>query len=129
MNAALAAGGLVAGIVGGIAGDLAGHSRIKIRGSTPLRRHVPATNFGVCMADAHHGPAPTMVLHSDNSFTLNGVPASCISEIETYNAQPNITAINAAHGTVTVLNSTAISVSGTPSHLTTYLESIATNIE
>jgi len=67
-----------------------------------------------------------MVFNSDKSVTLNGVAPSCISEIKTYNAQPNVAVLNAAQGTVAVINSTAIHITGMPNHVTQYLESIAT---
>jgi hypothetical protein len=48
----------------------------------------------------------------------------CITEVNTYNALPNIADLNKVQGAVSVVNSTDIKVSGLPSALSGYLESL-----
>ena len=67
------------------------------------------------MANLHQS-RPKMVWNADNTVEISGLPQICISEINTYNKQPNIEAMNAAQGTAKVLNSTSVHLSGlTPS--------------
>jgi hypothetical protein len=66
-----------------------------------------------------------MTINADKSVDMTGLPAICISELNTYNSQPNIQAMNAAQGKATVTGANSVHISGLQSHLTDYLESLA----
>lgn len=97
------------------------------RGETDLwtRNDSIKSEFAACMSAAHEGTPPKMVINADKTVDVTGLPAICISEINTYNAQPNIAAMNAAQGKATVNGPNSIHVSGVQGPLTDFLESTA----
>jgi hypothetical protein len=56
---------------------------------------------------------------------MNGLVRVCITEIDAYNAQPNIAALEATRGKMAVVNSTAIHIFGVSSTVTEYVEKLA----
>ena len=97
------------------------------RGETDLwtRNDDIQSEFAACMSAAHQGTPPKMTINADKTVDMTGLPAICISELNTYNSQPNIQAMNAAQGKATVTGSNSVHISGLQSHLTDYLESLA----
>ena len=126
---AIAAGAVVgriaAGVASGVAqGVVSNNSKMRrvVRSSDTSSSAVTST-FSDCMNSVeetgiHH------VINPDHSVIVTGLPPVCITEVNTYNALPNIADLNKAQGAVSVVNSTTIKVSGLPSALSGYLESL-----
>jgi hypothetical protein len=94
------------------------------RSISPFNTRSTTGTFPACIADATLGNSPlTAVVGTDtiqvdgtaqNWAIVNSVPASCISQVNTYNSHPNISDLNAIHGTVKDINSTSILLYGMP---------------
>lgn len=79
--------------------------------------------LGNCMDDAKVNP--TMIIYRDYTIVVNGLPPSCMAEIEEYNAQPDIAALNAVHGQAIIINTTAIYISNIPKDFDDFVERLA----
>jgi hypothetical protein len=99
----------------------------KARGETDLwtRNDDIQSEFAACMSAAHQGTPPKMTINPDKTIDMTGLPPVCMSELSTYNSQPNIAAMNAAQGTATITGPNSVHISGLQGHLTAYLESLA----
>lgn len=117
---------VVAGIVGGVAlgaGAAIGGAAVSGRGgrkrdttsanatSTTMLR---GSKMSACMAENLGAVAPTIQKISDTSMVIGGIVPACMTAIRAYNDDLDIVNLNAAHGTTTVLNDTAIWVYGVP---------------
>jgi hypothetical protein len=71
---------------------------------------------------------PTMIINPNKTVIINGLPDPCIEQIAAYNNHPDIETFNAIHGSTTIINGTAVFLSGMPSAFDSYLESIAKTI-
>lgn len=136
-GAAGAVGGAVAGAVGsasaGAAGaavlsgvaagaTTAGIDHIHKRGFRFDKRtssnNTSSDIFTTCIADTPGASSKAYLLVGNDTIVINGtaqrwamvngVPASCIAQIDSYNTHPNIVQLNSMHGTTTVVNDTAI---------------------
>jgi hypothetical protein len=82
------------------------------------RRNAPAAaapssdlEFAACQqATAAISPKPTYIIFANRTVDINGLPAECITQLKTHNAQPNIAELNKWEGWGVVLNDTAIQV-------------------
>ena len=81
-------------------------------------------SFRACMGDIVSANPPLMLVGQD-SVVLNGLPGSCIDRINMYNSHPQIDELNAMHGHVTIINSTAVQLSGMSDHLLGYVQGLA----
>jgi hypothetical protein len=79
-------------------------------------------------AAAQVSPKPTYIVYANRTVDISGLPAVCISSLNTHNSNPNIAEINKWQGWGIVLNDTAIQTSGVGNGLTAYLETIAVNV-
>lgn len=129
---------VVAGIVGGVAlgagaaiggAAAAGHRgkrRDITRGNDTTVLH--GSRMSACMAEYVSEDAVTIQKISDTSMVIGEIAPACMEAIRAYNDDPNIVNLNAAHGTTTVLNDTAVWVYGVPlpmmSAMATFLKSI-----
>jgi hypothetical protein len=114
---------LIGTAISTVAGLVANHKR----GDTSIwaRDDSIQSEFASCMSAAHQGTPPKMTINADKTVDMTGLPAICISELNTYNSQPNIQAMNAAQGKATVTGPNSIHIDGMPDHFTSYLESFA----
>lgn len=71
------------------------------------------------MGDAFAGLTEHIAIEY-GSVVVNGIPLSCMAQIEAYNAHPNTTDLNAMHDTTIPINDTAIYITGAPDYVTTY---------
>jgi hypothetical protein len=118
-------GRLVSGLASGVAqGVVSNNSKMRrvVRADSSSSSAVTST-FSACMnaveeTGIHH------VINPDHSVIVSGLPPVCITEVNTYNSLPNIADLNKSQGAVSVVNSTTIKVSGLPSALSDYLESL-----
>jgi hypothetical protein len=83
---------------------------------------------GCCQAVTDFSPQPTYIIYPNGTIDIEGLPAVCISELNTHNALPNITKLDKWEGSGLVLNSTAIQTSGVGNSMAAYLETVARNI-
>lgn len=67
--------------------------------------------FAACQQAASTiSPKPTYIIFANRTVDINGLPAVCISQLKTHNAQPNIAETNKWEGWGIILNDTAIQV-------------------
>ena len=112
-------GGTVsAGVGAGIAAATKHHNK---RDGT---EEATTPSFRACMGDIVSAHPPLMLVGQD-SVVLNGLPGSCIDRINMYNSHPRIDDLNAMQGHVTIINSTAVQLSGMPDHLLGYMQGLA----
>jgi hypothetical protein len=122
--------GLGAGITGGLSGggqkrdfaDFVNRDFVNRRDASSDAKF--QSLFAECVSLSHQQP-PTLTVNSDKTITMNGLAPICITEINTYNAQPNIAALEETQGKIQVVNSTAIHISGVSSTITEYIEKLA----
>lgn len=80
------------------------------------------------MAEYVSEDAVTIQKISHTSMVIGDIAPACMEAIRAYNDDPNIVNLNAAHGTTTVLNDTAVLVYGVPmpmmGAMDTFLKSI-----
>jgi len=95
---------------------IAAHGGFNFAPSLTLGRRTaqPASSdleFAACQqAAATISPKPTYIIFANRTVDINGLPAVCISQLKTHNAQPNIAETNKWEGWGVVLNDTAIQV-------------------
>ena len=110
----VAAGAVTAGVTEAAS---KGHKRFVVRdGAT-------SSTFSACMGDSLYADGVHIYV-SDDSALITNIPASCMGQIEAYNAHPNITDLNALHGSTTPLNSSAILISGAPDYVMAQLQGL-----
>lgn len=88
----------------------------------PLDARQTSDTYNTCLGDITFGTSPQTILVGldqieiagalRNWVFINGVPESCISSVAIYNAQPNITALEAAQGSIVAINSTCVFLYG-----------------
>lgn len=122
---------VVAGVGAGILGGLTGGGQKRDFADFVNRDFVKrdATSdfqslFAECVSLSHQQP-PNLAVNADKTIIMNGLAPICITEINTYNAQPNIAALEETQGKIRVVNSTAIQISGVSSTITEYIEKLA----
>jgi hypothetical protein len=95
---------------------IAAHGGFNFAPSLTLGRRTaqPASSdleFAACQQAASTiSPKPTYIIFANRTVDINGLPAVCISQLKTHNAQPNIAETNKWEGWGVVLNDTAIQV-------------------
>jgi hypothetical protein len=100
-----------------------------IKTAAPAKRDESQVDFSACQtAAAQISPKPTYIIYANRTVDISGLPAVCISSLNTHNSNPNIAEINKWQGWGIVLNNTAIQTSGVGNGLTAYLETIAVNV-
>ena len=121
---AAAAGSAAGGIVAG--GVTAGLDRIpgKKTGKRDVGKPVPHM-FRNCVADTTLAAFPQQIAVGTDTVVINNVPPSCMAQINAYNAHPNITDLTATHGSTTVINDTAIALTGVPDVWMKHLQDMA----
>lgn len=125
----LAAGAVIGRIAGGVASGVASsvlsnnNKMRRVVRSTSDSSSVVSSTFSDCMNAVEESPVRHQI-NADKTVIVTGLPPVCITEVNTYNALPNIADLNKVQGAVSVVNSTTIKVSGLPSALSGYLESL-----
>jgi hypothetical protein len=77
----------------------------------PAQAGSPDLEFSACQqAAASISPKPTYIIYANRTVDINGLPAVCISQLNTHNAKEGIAQINKWEGWGVVLNATAIQV-------------------
>jgi len=127
-----AGGAAIGGVIAG--GVTAGLDHIHKEKRFRFDRRSSTDTFTACIADTPGAASKTkLVVGTDTIIVdgkaqswaaINGVPASCMTQINLYNAHPNITILNAMHGATTIINDTAILLTGMPNHYMTYLHTL-----
>lgn len=134
-GAATSAGAVAAGTAalgGAVAGGVtAGLDHIHKKKRSRFDGHSSSDKFTACIADTPGAASKTRMIIGTDAIVvngtaqswavINGVPASCMTQINLYNAHPNIADLNAMHGTTTIVNDTAILLTGMPDHFMAYL--------
>lgn len=124
------AAGAAAGVIGGLTGGSQKRDFADFVNRDFVSRRDTASDtqfqslFAECVSLSHQQP-PTLAVNADKTVIMNGLAPVCITEINAYNAQPNIAALEATQGKVTVVNSTTIYISGVSSTATDYIEKLA----
>jgi hypothetical protein len=79
------------------------------------------SNFATCLSNLHED-IPTMTYNADRSVDMGKLPISCMHEVEAYNNQTNIEAMDATHGRIIVKSSNSIHMDQLPADLHKLLE-------
>jgi hypothetical protein len=121
----------VCGIIGVTTPILVAVATAKAKpGKRDLADHCPIDpRFSACIGAALKGANVTAHINEDYSIIADGLPSDCIVQIEQYNSSPDIESLNAEHETLTVLNGTAIGLSGIPKSLHSYIDSIIKEVK
>jgi hypothetical protein len=56
----------------------------------------------------------TVHINTNQTIIVDGLPVTCVNQIEAYIAHPDTKSHNAQDGTVTILNGTSVQIEGVP---------------
>jgi predicted regulator of Ras-like GTPase activity (Roadblock/LC7/MglB family) len=105
-------GAIILGSVGGLAGGLLPALIRKECAKNPAdcpRDTVEEDKVASCMSDAYMaGEKYTVTIENGTTAIVDGMPSSCMAQIKSYNTHSNINILNQIHGSVIVLNDTAV---------------------
>jgi hypothetical protein len=125
-----------AGIVGqlGKAGGAVAAQGIGKRHPSPFNSRATTDPFPACMSDVTLGDPHIRITvgtdtikvdgNAENWAIFNGAPASCMAQVDSYNAHPNISDLNHIHGGATVINTTSFLMYGMPQSVFGKLQSM-----
>jgi hypothetical protein len=107
------------------------------RNFLPANTRATTDPFTACMSDATLGNPHIKILVGTDTIQVdgnakswvvfNGVPGSCMAQVDSYNAHPNITDLNSIHGTVKDINSTSLLLYGMPQSIFAQLQAKVNN--
>ena len=126
-----------AGLFGGgvLAGSWAtGHGASSVKqpapatGADPITayRRQDLTPFEQCTSDGLN-TVQTAEFPANGSIIVADLPLSCMTWFEHYNLHPQIEELNEAHGTIIVINSTAVEFANLPPYVVSYVDSTLFN--
>jgi hypothetical protein len=129
-NAMLTAIGMT-GQLGKNAGAIAA-GEIGKRNPSPFNSRATTDPFPACTSDITLGDPHIRITigtdkvdgNAENWAILNGAPASCMAQVDSYNAHPNISDLNHIHGGATVINTTSLVMYGMPQSVFGKLQSM-----
>ena len=102
------AGGAAGGVAQAVAGSAMGDSGSKKRDSGSA-----SSGITQCISEATE-KGVNVAPGDGTAIVVNGLPQSCLAEIQAYNADPKNGAMAEVHGTTTQINSTAVKLDGIP---------------
>ena len=138
LDAAYGAGLLGGGVV--LGSWAAGHGASSVKQPAPVVNPEPATGadpitayrrqdltpFEQCTSDGLN-TAQTAEFPANGSIIVADLPQSCMTWFEHYNLHPQIEELNKAHGTIIVINSTAVEFAHLPPYVISYVDSTLFN--
>ncbi|KAM0801672.1 hypothetical protein BDR22DRAFT_155100 [Usnea florida] len=89
-------------------------------------RRQDLTPFEQCTSDGLT-TAQTAEFPANGSIIVADLPPSCITWFEHYNLHPQIEELNRAHGTIVVINGSAVEFAHLPPYVVTYVDSTLFN--
>ena len=125
-GAGLFGGGVLAGGWAASHGAAAVKNPIVAPADTPATERQDLTPFEQCTYDGLK-TAQTADFPANGSIIVSDLPQSCMTWFDHYNLHPQIDELNKAHGTIIVINSTAVEFAHLPPYVMTYVDSTLFN--
>ena len=95
-------------------------------GNEMPQRRPALPNFEQCTADGL-ATAQSLAFPANGSIIVADLPQSCMGWFDHYNLHPQIGELNDAHGTITVINGSAVELSDLPPYVMSFVESSLLN--